>query len=170
MKFSGFGGIATAAGILLCLCTGCTQKTETAALNIPVSESPAQEIPPVETPAWEQILDEVPWENRLAGNVEEDVNTIPDDLFSVMYGYGYQYVNSAYTARQKNESGIADTIYELTRENTSYDPDDDTFMFVGEFYPDETNIWLLFSKENNDVFVGPDDPDTIFIKTKGRRD
>jgi hypothetical protein len=129
-------------GILLCILTGCA--------SVP-------EIPLVEKPLWEQILDEIPWENRIVGNVVEDENYLPDDMFSVLYKYGYQYVNSTHQIHRKDGLEMGERIYELERENASYDPSDDTFIFIGEFYPDESNIWLIFSKdENYDLFAGPE--------------
>jgi hypothetical protein len=104
------------------------------------------------------MLDEIPWENRIIGSVAEDVNNLPDEVFRVMYSYGYQYVNSTHKILQKDGPETEERIYELRREDASYDPTDDTFMFIGEFYPDETNIWLIFSKESDyDLFAEPDE-------------
>jgi hypothetical protein len=128
-------------GILLCILAACTS---------------APEVPPVEKPFWELILDEIPWDNRIVGSVIEDENILPDDMFSVLYKYGYQYVNSTHQVQRKDGQEPEERIYELKRENASYDPSDDTFVFIGEFYPDESHIWLIFSKdEDYALYAGP---------------
>jgi hypothetical protein len=130
------------AGILLCILTGCASAPET---------------PLTEKPLWEQILDEIPWENRIVGSVVLDENILPDDMFRVMYKYGYQYVNSTHQAERKDGLEIGERIYELERGYASYDPSDDTFVFIGVFYPEESNIWLVFSKDKNyELFAGPE--------------
>ncbi|GHV74777.1 hypothetical protein AGMMS49940_20790 [Spirochaetia bacterium] len=129
-------------GILLCILTGCAS---------------APKIPTVEKPLWEQILDEIPWEKRIVGYIAEDENNLPADMFGIMYKYGYQYVNSTHQAERKEGLEIRERIYELDRENAFYDPSDDTFVFIGEFYPDLSKIWLVFSTdENYDLFAGPE--------------
>ncbi|GHT96155.1 hypothetical protein FACS1894141_5990 [Spirochaetia bacterium] len=161
MKRSGLGGIIAIAGMLLCILAACAS----------APEIPEPEIPVIAKPFWETILDDIPWENRISGNVAADVHTLPDDLFSVMIRYGYRYVNATYKIRQEDALGIIDNIYELKREDASYDESDDTFMFVGEFYPDEENIWLIFSKESDyALFAEPDElnkKDYRFIKISG---
>jgi hypothetical protein len=146
---SGFWG-SVIAGILLCLLMGCVGTPKT----------PVSEIPAVEKKPWEEILDEIPWdaEYRIVGSVEADVPTLPPELFSVMYKYGYQYVNSTHKKWQTGEADMVEYLYEVKREGASYDPDDDTFMFIGEFSPDETHIWLIFSKESDyELFAEPDE-------------
>jgi hypothetical protein len=102
---------------------------------------------------WQVILDSIPWENKISGYVSMGMLTIPDELINVMYDNGYQYVNSTYL-----KEDIDEHIYELKKENVSYDAFDDTFVFEGEFYPDESNIWLVFSKDKNyPLYMGPED-------------
>jgi hypothetical protein len=147
------------AGLLVCILTGCAS---------------APEIPVIEKPFWEQILDEIPWEDRIVGNVVGEVNYLPDDMFSVLYKYGYQYANSTHQAQRRDGFEIVERIYELKREYASYDPSDDTFVFIGEFYPDESNIWLVFSKdENYALFAGPEDmgdEEYRYIRVSGKED
>ena len=85
--------------------------------------------PPKES--WEVILDSIPWENRIIGAVSMEANTIPNELSAVLYDYGYLYVNSSYLKEESDEH-----VYELKRENAQYYPDDDTFVFTGEFIPE----------------------------------
>jgi hypothetical protein len=141
MKHSRPGFFAgSIAGILLCILAGCA------------SSPPAEE-----EPFWEKILDEVPWEERILGSIEADENTLPDELLSVMFQYGYQYINSTHKKRLENGLELGDSIYELKREYATYDPSDDTFMFIGEFYRDQANIWLIFSKDiGYSLFAEPD--------------
>ncbi|GHU60675.1 hypothetical protein FACS189445_0670 [Spirochaetia bacterium] len=128
-------------GILLCILIGCAS---------------APEIPVIEKPLWEKILDEIPWEDRIVGSVVAEETILPEDMFSVMYKYGYQYANSTHQVDRKEGLEIGERVYELEREYAFYDPSDDTFLFIGEFYPDESNIWLLFSKdENYELYAGP---------------
>ncbi|GHU84888.1 hypothetical protein FACS189473_3150 [Spirochaetia bacterium] len=116
------------------------------------------EVPVIEKTQWEKILDEIPWENRILGSAMGDENNLPDDLFSVLYGYGYQYVNSTHKIRLEDELAARESIYEIKREDASYDESDDTFMFAGEFYPDGANIWLIFSKDKDyELFAEPDE-------------
>jgi hypothetical protein len=156
MRTSGFGVVVgSIAGIVLCILIGC-------ASNSGIKKSD-----------WEKILDEIPWENRMTGSVVGDENNLPDDIFSVLYRHRYQYVNSSHKIlRQQDGREITESIYELKRENASYDPNDDTFVFIGEFYPSESNIWLVFSKdENYELFIGPDGMDKKeykFIRVNGR--
>jgi hypothetical protein len=121
------------AGILLCILTGCAS---------------GPKIPVVEKPFWEQILDEIPWENRIVGSIVAEENILPDDLFQVMIKYGYQYANSSHQVERKEGFEVEESLYGLEREYAFYDPDDDTFNFIGEFYTDETRyIWILFTKD-----------------------
>jgi hypothetical protein len=102
---------------------------------------------------WQIIIDSIPWEDRIIGYVSMGALTVPDGLSSIMYDNGYLYVNSTYLKEELEEH-----IYELKRENTTYYSDDDTFVFAGEFYPDGSNIWLVFSKdENYSLWMGPND-------------
>jgi hypothetical protein len=144
-------------GILLLILTGCAS---------------APKSPPVEKLLWERILDEIPWKNRIVGSVVAEVNILPDDMFSVMYKYGYQYVNSTHQVQRKDGLEVGERVYELERENASYDSNDDTFVFIGEFYPDESNIWLVFSKEENyELFAGPESlegEEYRYIKVSGK--
>jgi hypothetical protein len=162
MKSSGSGFLAgSLAGIFLFILSGCASAPE-----VPVLEDPV-----IEIPFWEIILDEIPWEDRMVGNIVADENTLPPEMFSVMYGHGYQYVNSTYKTRQEDAPEIGD-LYELKRENVSYDPFDDTFMFIGEFLSDEANLWLIFSKERDyELFAEPDALNKAaytFTKVSGR--
>ncbi|GHT59129.1 hypothetical protein FACS1894109_14480 [Spirochaetia bacterium] len=146
-------------------------------LFILVSCASAPEIPIleplIESPFWEKILEEIPWEgpNRMVGSIEEDENKLPPEVFGVMVGYGYRYVNSTHKIRQEDGIEIDYSIYEIKREGASYDPSDDTFMFIGEFYPDEANIWLIFSKDKDyPLFAEPDElnkKEYRFIRVSG---
>jgi hypothetical protein len=130
-------------GLLLCILTlsGCA--------SVP-------EKPVVEKPFWERILDEIPWEDRITESIVGDELTLPDIILSVLYRYGYQYVNATYQIQRKDGLDTAERIYELERKYASYDPSDDTFLFIGQLYPDESTIWLLFSKnEDYDLYAGP---------------
>jgi hypothetical protein len=130
------------AAILLCILTGCASAPET---------------PVVETPFWERIFDEIPWENRIVGSIVAEVNILPNDLFQVMLKYGYQYANSTHQVQRKEGIEVGERIYELEREYASYDPSDDTFVFIGTFYPDESKyIWILFTKDEDYLlYPGP---------------
>jgi hypothetical protein len=154
MRTSGFACFAgSIAGIVLFILSGCTSS------------------PAVEKPLWERILDEVPWKNRIVGSIETDNNSLPDDLFRVLYKYGYHYVNSTHKIRLEGGLEMEYSVYEIKREGASYDPDDDTFMFVGEFIPDEANIWLIFSKESDyALYAEPDETNKKeyrFIRVSG---
>ncbi|GHV31294.1 hypothetical protein AGMMS4952_19750 [Spirochaetia bacterium] len=144
-------------GILLCILIGCASTPKN---------------PPVEEPFWEQILNEIPWGNRIVGSVLAEENILPDDMFMVMYKYGYQYVNSTHQIERKDGLEIGERIYELEREYASYDSSDDTFVFIGEFYPDESKIWLVFSKDADyELFAGPgslEGEEYRYIRVSGR--
>jgi hypothetical protein len=108
---------------------------------------------PPEMESWEIILDSIPWEDRIIGVVSMSTNTIPNELSNVLYEYGYRYVNSSYLKEE-----IEEHIYELKRENAAYYSDDDTFVFAGKFFPDDSTIWLVFSKDKDyPLYMGPED-------------
>jgi hypothetical protein len=117
--------------------------------------------PSPERESWEVIIDSIPWENRIIGDVTNSIIddvpismlTIPNELSNIMYDNGYLYVNSTYL---KND--IDEHVYELKKENATYYPDDDTFAFAGEFYPDGSSIWLVFSTDKDyALYMGPED-------------
>jgi hypothetical protein len=118
-------------------------------------------VPPPEKESWQVILDSIPWENRIIGdvsnriidNVPISMLSIPNDLSNVLYDYGYQYVNSTYLKAE-----IEEQVYELKKEHATYYTDDDTFAFAGEFFPDGSSIWLVFSKDKDyALYMGPED-------------
>jgi hypothetical protein len=163
MKTSGFACLAgSMAGIVLYILTSCA-----AAPKIPAPEDPVGE-----RPFWEKILDEVPWKNRIVGSIEADVNSLPNDLFKVMVKYGYRYALSTHKLRQEDGQGTGERFYEFKRENVIWYEEDDTFLFIGEFFPDESTIWLLFTKdEKYEDYAGPrnrNDKEYRFIKISGR--
>jgi hypothetical protein len=122
----------------------------------------------ISKPFWEEILDSIQWDDTVTGYISGETNVLPEDMFRIMYNNGYKFVNSTHKADGEAE----DQVYALERERASYDPSDDTFVFIGTFYPTEAPIWLIFSKdEDYALYLGPVDNEKEYrhIRISGKQ-
>jgi hypothetical protein len=98
-----------------------------------------------------EILDLIPCED----NTLFEINAIPVNIIKVLYNYNYKYINFTQSIRQDGDTVFEGPVSIFIRSDAYYDDNDDTFVFQGKFYPDESgtvtyrDIWMVFSQEEN---------------------